>query len=189
MNDTQRTTKYPKKKEFLMKKFLVIGIICAVAVVAVLAFGAVGYVYAQTQTPAPGTGYGHGMMGGGRGMMGNGTYGPLHEYMINELAKGLGLTAEEMQTRIENGETPYQIAQSLGLTDEQISALFLQAHDDALAQAVADGVITQEQADWMDEHMEQRWEDGVPGFGPGTGCPGMGGGRQGGGRGPGWRQP
>ncbi len=40
-------------------------------------------------------------------------------------------------------------------------------HDEMLKQAVADGVLTQQQADWMDQHMEQMWQNG---YGTG-GCP------------------
>ena len=36
----------------------------------------------------------------------------------------------------------------------------LTAQDKALTQAVADGWITQEQADWMLDHMNQMWEGG-----------------------------
>jgi hypothetical protein len=84
------------------------------------------------------------------------------------------LTPEEVQTRIENGETMWEIAQSTGLTDEEISDMMLAARTQALKQMVADGVITQAQADWMLERMNQMHAGG---FGPGN-CP-MGGGRGG----------
>lgn len=178
-----------------MKKILIFG---AVLGVVVLALGVAGYVYAQSQTPTPanpGNGYGYGMMGGnGRGMMGggygmmgnwgNGNYGPMHDYMIPALAEKLGLTAEELQARIDGGETPYQVAQSLGFSEAEISDLFLAAHDAALDAAVAAGVITQAQADWMDQHMELMWQNGGPGFG---GCHGGYGQNGAQGRGPGGR--
>ena len=149
-----------------MKKILIFG---AVLGVVLLALGVAGYVYAQSQTPTPanpGYGYGRGMMGGyGRGMMGGGygmmggwgqgNYGPMHDYMIPALAEKLGLTAEELQARIDGGETPYQVAQAKGLSDEEIRNLFQAAHAEALDAAVAAGAITQEQADWMSQHMQQ----------------------------------
>lgn len=111
-------------------------------------------------------GYQGGMMGGR--MMGRSGYGVMHTYMISALASRLGMTPEELQARMTNGETPWDIAKANGLTDAQIQQLLEEAHDEALKQAVAAGVITQEQADWMDAHMDSMWQNG------GTGCP-MGG--------------
>ena len=177
-----------------MKKFLVIGGI-ALAVLMVLAASVavfwVGRAYAQTQTPSnPSWGPGMGGRGGRDGGMmggwraGGDHYGPMHEYMIAALAEALGLTPEDLQNRINNGETPYEIAQSQGLTDAQIRDLFDQSHDAALQKAVEAGVVTQEQADWMEQHHEQMWQNGglTNGFGPGAG------GCMSGGRGPrgGW---
>jgi len=126
-----------------------------------------------------GRNFGQGMMGGdgrgfGPGMMGqrgaNGEYGPMHPYMIEALAEQLGLTPDELQTKLQNGATPYQIAKDKGLADDQIRDLFTKAHDAALEKAVAAGVITQQQADQMDKHMEQMWQYGPgPKLGPGSG--------------------
>lgn len=168
-----------------MKKFLIIGSIVGLVI---LVLGLAGYTYARAQAPAavfgqqmmrqyqtdgvgPGMmgGRGYGMMGErGNGMMGGrgGQNGPLHDDMIAALADGLGLTPEELQAQIDAGVTPYEVAQDQGLTDEQIQALFEQAHDEALAAAVEAGDITQEQADRMEQMHDQMWENG---FGPGSG--------------------
>lgn len=124
-------------------------------------------------TPGSGTNnsYGPGMMGGrgGWGMMGNAGYGLMHQFMVDALAKELGMTSADLQTALQSGKTPYQIAQEKGLTAAQISDLMQKVHDEALKQAVASGTLTQQQADWMDQHMEQMWSNG---FGPGSGgCP------------------
>jgi hypothetical protein len=178
-----------------MKKILIAG---AAVLVVLAALSAAGLAYARSQTPPPpygvgrggmmGAGYGAGMMGGrgmmggaGTGMMGSSTYGSMHTYMVAALAEELGLTVEDVQSRIEAGETPYQIAQAQGLTDEQTVDLMERAHDAALAAAVAAGALTQAQADWMDQHMEQMWQNGGAGFGP---CRG---GTAGAGAGMGWR--
>lgn len=157
-----------------MKKFLVIS---AVVLLAVAVFGVAGFAYAQTQTPpnpdAPF--YGPGMMrrggGFGGGMMGRwgqqGGYGPMHTYMVNAFAEALGLTPEDLQARLDEGETMYSIAEAQGISDEDFANLWVGARTKALEQAVADGVITQAQADWMIQRMEQRQENG---FGPGN-CP------------------
>jgi hypothetical protein len=137
------------------------------------------------------SGMGYGMMGGlgGRGGFGGPGGGPgdglLHDYMIAGFAEAFGLSTEELQARLDAGETMYQVATSLGWTQEQFFQTMQTVRTEAINQAVADGVITQEQADWMLERMNQMWENGFgPGSGAGTGnCP-MGGGRFGGGRRP-----
>jgi hypothetical protein len=182
-----------------MKRYLIIGAIAGavavLALVAILAVGVVSYRVALAQTQpdptSPNNGYGPGMMGRwggssgmmgrgggfGRGMMGfgDGTTGPMHDYMINALAEKLGLEVTELQAEIDAGKTPYEVAQAQGLSEEEIRQVWLEAHDQALEQAVAAGTLTQEQADWMDSRMEQKWQNGfVPGSGP---CHGGVGGR------------
>ena len=155
-----------------MKKVFIVG---AVILALIAIAGAAGLAYAQTQIPDRGE-YGPGMMGvwsGGRGMMGQGGgmmgqrgYGPMHTYFVGALADALDLDKEEVQNRINTGETPWEIAASTGLDDDQVRELLAGAHNTALDQAVAGGAITQDQADWMREHMQQRWENG---FGTGAG--------------------
>lgn len=156
-----------------MKKLLIAG-----AVIALLAVAVVGYAFAQSPDPtAPTTPFGgYGRMGGGmmgwRGQAQTGAYGPMHTYMINALAQAFGLTPEELQARHDAGETMWDIAQAQGLSEEQFAEVMLQARTSALQQAVADGVLTQEQADWMLSRMNQMHANG---FGPGTGgCTGAG---------------
>lgn len=146
--------------------------------VVVIALAAVGVVAAQTPTPPPtpfgygmmGNGYGYGMMGGngrggmmggqyGYGMMGgyaDGTYGPMHDAMFNALAEGLGLSREELDQRVAAGETPYQIAVSLGFSQSDFVKIMTDARSAALDDAVANGTLTKEQADWMQTHMGGR---------------------------------
>lgn len=163
-------------------------LVLAGILIGVVVLGVAGFAYAQVQDP-PGAqflqGYGQGMMGGagrgmmggyGRGMMGSGGYGPMHTYMVDAFASALGMTSEELQAKIEAGETMWQIAQAQGLSDEEISALMLGARSDALQKAVEAGALTQEQAEWMTAHMQQSGM--TPGF-----CHGAGGGQ----RGAGWR--
>ena len=144
-----------------MKKLL---LVLGVLSVAVLAFGAVGFAYAHNQNPPDSdTPYGPGMMGGGYGhgrggMMGWGYEdGPMHEAMVSALAEKLDLSVEEIETRHENGETLWEIAAAQGLSADEIQALMFSAHDTALDDAVASGWMSDEQAQWMDEHMDQRW--------------------------------
>jgi hypothetical protein len=183
-----------------MKKIL---LFVGVLVVAIVALGVAGFAYAQSRVPmlqawtqTPGDDWGphsgmdgwYGGMHGGRfgGMHGDwygeGEYGPMHEYMFPAMAEALGISVDELEELHDSGQTMWQIAEELGLGEGEFGELMLTARAKALEQAVGDGVISQEQADWMLERMQQMWDgDGFYG-GP---CQGGGfGGR--GGRGGHW---
>jgi hypothetical protein len=144
-----------------MGKIFVGILIGAVLVGAVL--GVFGLVNAQSpvnpfqQGQQPGYGMmgnGNGMMGGrGAGMMGQayaaGQTGPMHDLMIAAWADELDLGVDEISQRITDGETLYDIALSTGMTAEAFQAARVEIHAAVLEQAVAQGLITQEQADWM----------------------------------------
>jgi len=139
-----------------MKKIVAVLLVVAVAVVAL---GAVGLVYAQAPTPqAPvdGTGYGYGMMGGGMrgGRMGQSEFagtgeGVMHDAMIAAFANELGLSVEALDAKLAAGETMADVAFAKGLTVEDFQTLMTDVRAQAVAQAVADGTLTQEQAEWM----------------------------------------
>lgn len=148
-----------------MKKWILTGtLIVALAVVAVFAW--VGVAYARW--PHSLYHHGYGMMGS-YGMMRAWDDAPMHPYMLDALAGALNLTPEEIQVQIDQGDTPYQIAQSQGLSRNQARRLVFAAHDEALDEAVQAGALTQEQANWMDRYMEST---ALGGF---RGCPGFNG--------------
>jgi hypothetical protein len=175
-----------------MKKIFLIG---SMIVVAIAALAVAGFAFAQTPNPpTPDNPYGSGGWGG-RGMHGGGMmggfrqggdvdgdgYGPMHEYMINAFAQALSMDTGVLEAQVDQGKTMWQIAQDQGLSDEEISDLMVEARTEALKQMVADGVISQEQADWMLNRMNQM---GTYGGGFGS-CPrggGFGGSGRGGGR-------
>ncbi len=107
-----------------------------------------------------GYGYGYGDMmgeygyGGMMGMMMGGEEGPMHDDMVAALADALGLTPEEVEARHDAGETLWDIAAGQGLSPEEINDLMLSLHDKALDEAVDEGWLTSDQAEWMDAHME-----------------------------------
>lgn len=129
-----------------MKK-LVIGFV-VLAVLAV-ALSSTGIAYAQ-QGGGNSRGTGQGMRGGMRGSGLQGTQsGILHDDLIAFYAQEFGLTVDELNTRLASGETMSAIAISEGYEIEDFFALMTDARAEAIAQAVADGDLTQEQADWM----------------------------------------
>ena len=157
-----------------MKKFIVI---VGLVGLAALALGAGSLAYAQSETPPPQTypGYGYGMMGGRggyggmRGAWQGDDHGPYHETMLATFAEELGLTVAQIEARLESGESMWQIAESEGMSAEEFGQMMLLARQTMLNQAVEDGTLTQEQADFMGS----RW--GSRGSGPGFGhCSGYG---------------
>lgn len=116
-----------------MKKTL---LIVALVVLALGALG-VGVVVAQSGQPP------YGQRGTVDGV------GPMHDYMEQAMADAVGLSLDEFESRHEAGETFYQIALAQGFSAEEIPALMQDARTKALDAAVADGVISQDQADWM----------------------------------------
>ncbi len=169
-------------------KIITIGLIA----ILILALSAVFVLAQDINNPTPPTfgpggmwgsdndGYGrNGMMGGGmmggRGHFGGGMMDGFS--MLDIIAQELGLTVDEVQTELASGITIAQLAENHDVAVEDLIAAVSAAHQAQLNQAVADGWMTQEQADWMQEHMadmiddhiDQSWGTSGQGFGPGSG--------------------
>jgi hypothetical protein len=130
-----------------MNKFVSVMV---VLVVAVLAVGSFSVAYAQSPTQAPGTGTGFmGGRGTSSGMAADD--GILHDYMIAAYAEKLSIPVADLEARIDSGETMAQIALSTGLTIDQFRTLMVEVRSQAIDQAFNDGVLTQAQADWMNQ--------------------------------------
>lgn len=150
-----------------MKRFLMIAVLAAV-VTALLAGTALA---APGKPPAAGLGYGARvqapdtavagdcpMVDGAAfgGMMGRGmqAWGGPTDGCSEELTDLLGMTAEELQAERLAGKSLAQIAESKGVTVEEMVEVMVAARKAELAQRVADGDLTQERADFMLERME-----------------------------------
>lgn len=100
----------------------------------------------------------YGALFGGRGERGPG--GPrvagLHEAMSDAAAQALGLTADELRTALRDGQTVAELAAANGTTEDAVQAAALAAAKTALDQAVADGTLTQAQADQIYADLESR---------------------------------
>ena len=133
-----------------MKKALVVSL---VLVAAVFTFGSFSKVYASSGNPSTFTNTANYGFGGQGGMMGGGIAGTqqglLHDEMISVIAEKLGISVDDLNTRLANGETMYSIALAEGLTAEQVTTLMVDARNEAIDLAVANGDLTQVQADWM----------------------------------------
>jgi hypothetical protein len=104
--------------------------------------------------------------------------GDTNTSLIAVAADKLSMTVEELQTQLKDGKTIADLAKEKGVDLQIIVDAFIAARQETLSQAVADGKITQAQADQMLENMREMVEDHLngemPAFGPG-GCGGFGG--------------
>lgn len=83
------------------------------------------------------------------------------------IANALGISVEAFETAIDEGQTLVDIAEAQGVDLADVRAAMDEVHAAALQQAVEDGLITQEQADWMTQRHSERVLG--QGFGPGNG--------------------
>lgn len=162
-----------------MKKIL-LGVL--IAVIGVVALGSIGVVNAQSNTPQatdPDFSYGMGMMyghGNRGGMAGNagGTGlqdGLLHDEMIAYFADQLSLSVDTLASRLSGGETLSQIVLAEGYTLDDFRDWMTEARTQAVSQAIANGTLTQQQADWISQRGTAR-SSGIRGAGTGSGqCP------------------
>src|SRR5512144_3237793 len=131
-----------KEKTGMKKTLLIVGLL----VVALGVLG-VGVVFAQ----------------GGQPPMGQGGYGWMHDYVEQALAAKLGLTEKQVEDQLAAGKPMYQIALDNGIKQEDLANFMNEVHKDAFAKAVKDGAVTQQQADWMLQRMQNMYQNG--------GCP------------------
>ncbi len=68
------------------------------------------------------------------------------------IADALGMSLDEFETAVAEGKTPSILADELGIDFAEIQAAMDALHDAAFEQATTDGIIPQEQADWMMSH-------------------------------------
>jgi nitrite reductase/ring-hydroxylating ferredoxin subunit len=147
-----------------MKKLTIL--VLTLSLVGIMAFGFAATANAEEITPVyPGNGAGgNGNGGNGRGGSGTGTGVPmnmninldgiLHETMAAAIADGLGISVETLKAREDAGETLVEIGISLGFDAQAVLDLHKEARIAALNQAVADGLITAEQATWMISRLD-----------------------------------
>ena len=131
-----------------------------IVALVVLALGALGVGVAFAQGPVTG---GYGPMMGGNG------YGPMHDYVEQALAPKLSLTEKQVEDALAAGKPMYQIALDNGIKQEDLATFMNGVHKDAFDKAVKDGVMTQQQADWMLQRMQNMYQNGYSN-GTGTGC-------------------
>jgi len=163
-------------------KMSVVGLL-VIGAIAVLITGA---ALAQEETPqTPETTLPH-PWGRGPG------WGPGSQVGLQAAAEALGMSVDELTTQLWGGKTLADLAEEKGLDLAELKATVeaaVQAERETamratIEQAVEDGTITQEHADWLLEGLDKGFL--MKGFGPGFG-PGFGG--RGGFHGHGFKMP
>ena len=137
------------------KLTVVVGVLALITVIGVLAAGA-AFAQADTPTPAPNAAPAtpFGERGMGRGFGARGSWDN-----FDAMAKALNLTPTQLFEALHSGKTLDEIAKTQGVdlakVQEAANAARIQAMKDNIAQAVKDGKITQEQADWLLQGLEK----------------------------------
>lgn len=132
-------------------------LLVAVLGITLLSLSVVSPVFAsESFQGGPGKG-GEGFDGiGNQGSNGTGTGIPvdqsinldgiLEDLMHEYLAEAIGMTADELNASMQTGETFSEIALGLGFDP---TVIIVNARADAMAQAVVEKLISQEQVDWL----------------------------------------
>jgi hypothetical protein len=93
--------------------------------------------------------------------------------MFDTAAEALGLTPEKLFSKLHGGKSLQDIAEEQGVEMETVQEALTAARDeamrDAIAQAVEDGNMSQEQADWLLEGLDNGSMPHGRGFGHGRG--------------------
>jgi hypothetical protein len=139
-----------------MSRVLRVGIV-ALLVVGALSVAMTGTALAQEETPTPAPFTGHGFARGLGGQVG-----------LEAAAEALGMTADELSTQLWGGKTLADLAEAAGVdlqdVRDAVNAALEAAQRDAIEQAVEDGTITREYADWLLQGLDNGYLGGH-GFG------------------------
>jgi hypothetical protein len=101
--------------------------------------------------------------------------GLLHDYMEKALAEKLGVPLATVEAQFDAGKTLYQVALDNGIAQAALPAFMLEVRTKAINAALADGVITQTQAERMLQSGGRGMGTGMMRGGTGTGsCGGTG---------------
>ena len=128
-------------------------VVALVAALTVTALAGAGLAFAQEPTPpAPGHGCCGWGMRGGRG----GGWGWHGMGLMDALAELTGMEPADLYAELQEGKTLLEVAQDHGVSSaEELVETALASRAEVLQQRVETGYLTQEQADWMLEHMRE----------------------------------
>jgi hypothetical protein len=135
-------------------------VLIAGLLVALVVIGVIGARNAYAQAPLAASLHGGGP-GGGRGGLG------LEGLQI--AAEALNMTTDELITALRSGKTLEELATEAGVDIQDVQDAMQAARAtemrDRIQQALDDGTITQEHADWLLEGLDKGFLGGPDGFG------------------------
>ena len=132
-----------------MNKILrITGIVTALVAVLILGVLVTGVSAQGPSTPDLPAGTGQMQRGNGGGA-GLGVRAVDEADMHAAIAGALGMSLEDFEAALAAGESPYTLALALGVDFADVRAAMDSLHAEALAQATAEGLITQERANRM----------------------------------------
>jgi len=157
---------YQKENISMNKKFgWAIGAL-VIALLAVGVYGTTTVLADDSNPPLPFGERGPGGPGGPRGGRG------LDGAALEAVAEVLGMSTDDLSAALESGKTLQELADEAGVDIQEVrdalSAVRAESMRERIAQALEDGTITQEHADWLLEGLDKGFLDG-PGFGFGHG--------------------
>ena len=76
--------------------------------------------------------------------------------MIGSLARILGISEQEVRDQVQEGKTFADIAESKGVSKEELTDKIIEERRSLLKQKVQEGVITEEDAKFYEERMKER---------------------------------
>lgn len=129
-------------------------------------------------TPAPnGPSQAQGRMGEGRGMGQGNRMGGQEQSLVGVAAQQLGMEQADLLAQLQGGKTIAQVAESKDVATDTIVNAFVASHEPRLAQAVANGRMTQDDADkrlatmrsMVTARVYQEWSQQGPHAGNGNG--------------------
>lgn len=143
-----------------MKNFFKVGIL-GLLIFGALAVVITGSALAQEETPEPETGMVPRFWGGfGRGIGG--------EVGLEAAAEALGMTTDELSNQLWAGKSLADLAEEAGVDlqtlRDAVEAAQVEASRAAIEQAVEDGDLTRDHADWLLEGLDNGY---IQGFGHG----------------------
>ncbi len=87
--------------------------------------------------------------------------GRVYGNMMDSVSKQLGMEPAELRTERQSGKSLSQIADSKGITEDKLVDTIVEQRKSQLDQSVSNGTISQEQAEYCQENMEQRVTESV----------------------------
>jgi hypothetical protein len=135
-------------------------VLIAGLLLALVVLGVVGATNAYAQDGSNDPLHGRGPGGRGLGLEG-----------LQAAAEALNMTTDELINALRSGQTLEQLAEAAGVDIQEVQDAIQAAQSEAfrtrIQQAVTDGTITQEHADWLLEGLDKGFIGGPGGFGLG----------------------